>query len=894
METLFVVDASSYLYSAYFAIRNMTNEKGESTNALFGFIRSLVKLRKDFNPSYLIAVFDGPNNGKKRKELYPEYKAHRLVTPPDLRYQIDRAQTFCNLMGIPMLSIPNVEADDTMGSISIWAASHGSHVYLCSGDKDLGQLVNERVSILNTSKDNLILGPVQIEETYGVPPSLMVDYLAIVGDASDNVPGLPGFGPKTAAKYLRQFGSLDSLLENASAVTEVKKREILMEKGDLARLSRQLVTLDLEVSIPKESQFFALQEPHFEDLKKFYQEMNFRSLLKDLDTQTAQQVPQPERIVQYLLVDEEASFEALLTLLAKQKLICFSTEATDILPLKAELVGIGFGFESGRAWYVPANGKLGLQRVLEGIKPLFENSDLGFYSHNTKYDIHVLANYDIEVATVCFDTLLASYILNSHSRQHSLETLSLEHFGKAKTFLGDLLGKGKGSRLLKDIEIEQVSNYCCEEVDCTVRLKHLFEKQLEERKLTQLFYELELPLIKVLAGMERYGLYLNRPLLKELAIKINSQIDVLRRDIFALAGEEFNLNSPKQLVLIFEKLGIKTLKKTPTGNVRTDSEVLESIKAKYPIAGILLEYRGLEKLRSTYVESLPLEVNPKSGRIHCSFNQFIAATGRLSCQDPNLQNIPVRSELGREIRAAFCPQNKDWSYLASDYSQIELRLMAHFSEDPILLQAFLNGEDIHTHTASVIFGVPMKEVSKELRYQAKAVNFGILYGQQSFGLAQELGIDVKTAGEFIEMYFKRYIRVKEFVEACKEQARLTGKAITLTGRERLIPEILSKNMHLRAAAERLAVNTPLQGTAADLIKMAMLKISSHSPIPLRRLDLPKKGGMVLQIHDELVFELPDTELVRMEKVVRSAMENVVQLKVPLSVNVMIGKNWEQC
>lgn len=893
MDTLFVVDASSYLYSAYFAIRNMTNEKGESTNALFGFIRSLIKLRKDFNPTHLIAVFDGPNNGKKRKELYAEYKAHRLVTPPDLRYQIDRAQTFCNLMGVPMLSIPNVEADDTMGTIAVWASSQGAHVYLCSGDKDLGQLVNERVSMLNTYKDNFISGPAQIEESFGVPPSLMVDYLALVGDTSDNIPGLPGFGPKTAAKYLREFGSLDALLANASKVTEAKKREILMEKGDLALLSRQLVLLDLEVEIPRDSQFYTLQDPHSHDLKTFYQENNFRTLLKELESHPSQLTPTIET-VEYLLVDDASSFETLLKQLSEQQMICLSTESTDIHSLKAELVGIGFGVDPSKAWYVPTNGNLGLQRILQGLKPLLENSAIGFYGHNIKYDIQVMANYDIEVATVCFDTLLASYLLNSHSRQHSLDMLFVEHFGKTKIDIIDLLGKGKSSRMLKDVEIEKVAQYCCQEVDHIVRLKLLFEKQLKERHLTKLFYEIELPLIKVLASMERYGLYVNKSVLKDLSVKINAQIDVLRKEIYALAGEEFNLNSPKQLALIFEKLGIKTVKKTPTGNVRTDSEVLESIKEKYPIAGALLEYRGLEKLRSTYVESLPLAVNPKSDRIHCSFNQFIAATGRLSCQDPNLQNIPVRSELGREIRAAFCPQNEGWSYLAADYSQIELRLVAHFSEDPILLQAFLNGEDIHTHTASVIFGVPLNEVSKELRYHAKAVNFGILYGQQAFGLSQELGIDVKAAAEIIEMYFKRYTRVKEFIEACKEQARITGKAVTLTGRERLIPEILSKNMHLRSAAERLAINTPLQGTAADLIKMAMLKIAPHLPIPLRSVERPQNGAMVLQIHDELIFELPDNELEKMEKVVRSSMENVVELKVPLIVDVVVGKNWKEC
>lgn len=893
MDTLFVVDASSYLYSSYFAIRNMTNAKGESTNALFGFIRSLIKLRKDFNPTYLIAVFDGPNNAKKRIDIYPEYKAHRQATPQDLRYQIERAQTFCKLMGIPMLAIPEVEADDVMGSIAVLANSFDSNVYLCSGDKDLCQLVNDSVSILITSKDNLLIGPAQVEEIHGVPPHLIIDYLAIVGDSSDNVPGLPGFGPKTAAKLLQKFGSLDAILENPSQISEAKKREIFTQQGDLARLSRQLVTLDLNIEVPREKTFYALGEPSYADLKQFYQEMNFNTLLKELESQEAQKQNSIET-VEYTLVDDEASFSTLLHELAKQKAVCFDTETTDLNALKAKLVGIGFGFECGKAWYVPVNGALGLSKVLEGVKPLFENPEIAFYGHNIKYDLHVMANYDIEVATIGFDTLLASYLLNSHSRQHSLDALSLEYFGKVKIATSDLLGKGKNSLTMDQVDILKVCNYCCEDVDYTMRLKKILEEKVTQRNLTKLYYDLELPLVKVLASMERYGLYLDVESLKSLSQTINGQIATLRQEIFTIAGEEFNLNSTKQLITVFEKLNIKSFKKTPTGQMRMDSEVLESIKGKYPIAGKLLDYRSLEKLRSTYVETLPEDILPESGRIHCTFNQSVAATGRLSCQDPNLQNIPVRSELGRQIRQAFCPQQKEWSYLAADYSQIELRLLAHFSEDPILLHAFNNNEDVHAHTASVIFNVPLADVSKELRYQAKAVNFGIIYGQQAFGLAQELNIDVKVAAEFIEMYFKRYTRVKEFIESCKEQARQSGKAVTLTGRERLIPEILSKNTHLRTAAERLAVNTPLQGTAADLIKMAMLKIAPVLPFPLKRLSPPAVGGMVLQVHDELIFELPDCDLQEIEKVVRESMEGVAKLKVPLTVDIVIGKNWKEC
>jgi DNA polymerase I len=893
MDSLFVVDASSYLYSAYFAIRNMTNSKGESTNALYGFIRSLLKLRKDFNPTHLIAVFDGLNNAKKRVEIYPEYKAHRQSTPQDLRYQIDRAQTFCKLMGIPFLSLPEVEADDVMGSIAHFAEASTKHIYLCSGDKDLCQLVNDQISLLNTYKDNLVIGPQQVEEIHGVPPRLIIDYLAIVGDASDNVPGVPGFGPKTAAKLLQKFGSLDALLADPALISEPKKREVFLQNSALASLSRQLVTLDTSIHVPHEMQFYALAGPTYTELKEFYQSMNFMTLLKELEPQKPIAAKPPEKTT-YLLVDDEASFAELLAELSKANSICFETEMTSPSPLKTELVGIGFGIEPTKAWFVPMKGALGHEKVLQGLKPLFENPHLSFYSHHVKLDLHALANEGIEVVTIGFDTLLASYLLNSHSRQHSLEALTLEHFERIKMDISTLLGKGKHSLTMGEIDSAKLCAYSCESVDYTIKMKLLLEKQIEERGLHELFYDLELPLLRVLTSMERYGLFLDVPFLSTLSEFINSQIGSLREDIFAMAGEEFNINSTKQLIPIFEKLNIKTFKKTPKGQLRLDSEVLESIKDKYPIAGKLLEYRGLEKLRSTYVETLPGEINPKTGRIHCTFNQSVAATGRLSCQDPNLQNIPVRSDLGRQIRQAFCPQKEGWSYLASDYSQIELRLLAHFSEDPNLLHAFTNNEDVHAHTASVIFNVPLNEVSKQLRYQAKAVNFGIIYGQQAFGLSQELNIDVKSAAEFIEMYFKRYTRVKDFIEACKEQTRQTGKAVTLTGRERLIPEILSKNGILRAAAERLAVNTPLQGTAADIIKMAMLKLAKLLPFPLQSLTPPQVPGMVLQIHDELIFELPDNHIEGVMEMVRRTMEDVVQLKVPLIVDIVVGKNWKEC
>jgi DNA polymerase-1 len=887
MEKIFVLDASGYLYRSYFAIRNITNARGESTNALFGFIRSVLKLFKDFHPDHFVAVFDGPRNAKPREEIYAHYKAHRAEAPSDLFYQMDWARQFCELMGIPILNIPEVEADDTMGAVAKWAEHKGATVYLCTSDKDLAQMVSEKVFLLNTHKENLILGPKEVEETYGVPPQQIIDLLAMTGDSSDNIPGLTGFGPKTAAALLKQFGSLDYLLQHPQEVGG-KKQETLIHEADNALISRRLVTLHTNVEIPNDESFFKLQRPNVPILKEFYASMNFNTLIKELEQMEPQQSPQLEASVEYILVDEEKELTDLISYLAKQKEICFETETTDILPIKAELVGIGFCVEPKKAWYIPVNGRLGLQKVLEVLKPLFENPKISFYGHNVKYSYQVLANYGIKIHHVGFDTILASYLLNSQSRQHSLDHLSLEYFGKVKTPISSLIGKGKKIISMREVPIQQVCTYCCEDVDYTCRLKELLEKELHKRKLTHLLKEIELPLAKVLAGMERRGIYLDTPCLEKSSKEILHHIKSLEQEIYQLAGQEFNLNSPKQMSeILFTKLGIRPPKKTATGH-STNADVLEGLQGDYPIAGKLLEYRTLEKLRSTYLEILPQQINPKTQRIHCTFNQWVAATGRLSCQDPNLQNIPVRTEVGRQIREAFRPEKTGWSYLAADYSQIELRLLAHLSEDPSLLAAFKNNEDVHAYTAAIMYGVPIQMVTKEMRHSAKAVNFGVIYGQQAFGLSQELGISVKEAAAFIDTYFKRYSKVKDYVEYTKEQARKTGKAVTYTGRERAIPEINSPNGQLRIAAERLAINTPLQGTAADLIKIAMLKID-------KALEKEKTlGYMILQIHDELIFELPDFEIMTIEPIVRRIMEGVLELKVPLVVDITVGKNWKEC
>lgn len=896
MDKIFILDASGYIYRSYFAIGQMTNSKGQSTNALFGFARSVQKLIKDFKPTHLVAVFDGPNNASKRKALYPNYKAHRSDMPQDLYYQIAWAQEMCQLIGIPELMVPNVEADDTMGAVAVWAAAQGATAYLCTSDKDMCQLVNDKILILNTFKENLILDPQGVENQFGVRPDQIVDYLAILGDASDNIPGMAGFGTKTAVDFLKQFGTLDYILSHPEEMPGKKKQEIVVDQRENALLSRELLKLDLHVSFPQESEFFLMQKPQWQPLKEFYVDKNFSSLIRELDAQRVEfektgplpTEPKKEEKLAYHLVNDEQSFNQLVDFLSHQKEICIDVETTDTNPRLASLVGIGVGIAPHEAWYIPVNGFLHIDTVLKKLKPIFENPHIGFYGHNFKYDYHILSRYGIELKNIIFDTMMASYVLNSHSRQHSLEYLALEMLDKVAIPIQDLIGKGKKQLSMLDVPFDKICHYCCEDVDLTIQLKILLSKQLEERQLMGLYKEIELPLLPVLARMEKRGIYVDRNYLHDLSKQLATQIHQLEITIYDLAGETFNLNSPKQLSeILFTKLGIKPPKKTATGH-STNVEVLESLKDRYPIAEKLIEYRTLEKLRSTYVDNLPSMINPSTSRIHCTFNQSVAATGRLSCQDPNLQNIPVRTSVGRLIREAFLPQNEGWSYLSADYSQIELRLLAHLSEDPVLIEAFNSNQDIHTYTASLIFGIPLEAVTQEQRYQAKAVNFGIIYGQQAFGLSQGLGIDTKEASLFIKMYFQRYQKVKEFIEQSKESARKSGRAVTAFGRERLLPEITSSNGMIRATAERFAINTPIQGTQADLIKKAMLKIDE------RIIHEKMKGFMILQIHDELIFEVPQEELDAMSKLVQETMEGVMELKVPLVVDIHIGKNWKEC
>lgn len=889
MDKIYIFDAVNYLFRSYYAIGPMLNDKGQSTSALFGFIRTVQKLIRDFSASHLVCVFDGPDNKKARQTVYAEYKMHRKGAPEDLFPQFDLAYDYCEMAGIPTLCVEGVEADDTMATVALWAEKKGAKVFLCSSDKDLMQLVNDQIFLLQLHKDNLIVDAAKVRELFGVRPDQMLDLLAIMGDASDNIPGLEGFGPKTAAALLQEFGTLDNILAHPERVKGEKKQEILRTQQKEALMSRELATLHTRVEIPQDMEFYRIKETDKQQLSNFFQEMKFNTLLRELNEPkpVAPKISPAENQCKaalhlekhdYHLVDEEGELAALLERLAKVKEVGIDTETTDIHPLLAHLVGISFCTEPGEAWYVPLNGKLGKQRVVAALKTFFHSASCGFYGHNFKYDYHILENLHILIKKISFDTLLASYLLSPQTRRHNLDDLCLEKFKKVKVPLESLIGKGKHQISMRDVPIEKVKAYCCEDIDYTTRLKELFQEELREKKLDRILHDIELPLLPILAHMERTGIYLDVERLKVEGEKLIRELTKIKFQIYELAGEEFNLNSPKQLSeVLYQKLGLKA--KTTS----TSADVLEELAEEHPIVRHILEYRTLEKLRSTYVEALPHQVNPLTGRIHCTFNQSVAATGRLSCQDPNLQNIPIHSE----IRSCF-KSAPGCQFLGADYSQIELRLLAHFSEDPELTRAFQTGRDVHVHTASLVFGVPEDRVTPAMRSQAKTVNFGIVYGQSAFGLSKQLGISMREASDFIKTYFERYPRVLHYLEQCKSLARKTGCSTTLNGRLRPIPEIHNQNPSIRAAAERLAINTPLQGTAADLIKMAMIEIDRE----IRHRNL--KGKMILQIHDELIFEIPDSEVAVFEALVKEKMEQVMKLNVPVEVHIAVGKNWAEC
>ena len=880
MKTLYLLDAISLLFRSYYAIGPMTNNRGESTSALYGFIRSVQKVMKDFSPTHFVAVFDGPNNKQARLKIYKEYKGNREGMPEDLFPQLKLAHDYCRYAGIPYLSAEGVEADDLIGVIAKWAAKEEMKVFICSSDKDLCQLVTDRISILNIHKGNMLIDCAKVEELYGVKPEQIVDYLAIVGDHSDNIPGIPGLGPKNASALLREYGSLNNLLSKLDRLKSQKCAEKIRLYEKRVCMSRLLAQLISDLPFPAKESFYLIHSPDCENLITFYQEMNFNTLLKEMKNKESNLL-EKER-VDYEIVDDLDGLKNLIATLTTGAIVCVDTETQTLKPMQARLVGLAFSLHPKKAWYLPTNGKLGVQAVIDEITPLFENPAITFCGHNIKYDVHVLRNHGIHLKKIGYDTMVASYLLSPHKNRHSLDQLSLEEFQKVKTSIKELIGTGKKQISLFDLPIERVGKYCCEDVDYTCRLKDRFSKELGKKGVARVFNDIEMPLIPVLISMERYGIYLDQNQLRSMSQSLREKIDMIQQEIYNLAGEEFNIKSPKQLSgILFDKMKIPVKGKKKS----TRADVLDNLKDDYPIIKKILQFRGFEKLRSTYVEALPLQIDEDTGRIHCTFMQTVTATGRLSCKDPNLQNIPIRSEEGRKIREAFKPQREGWCYLSADYSQIELRLLAHMSKDPNLLAAFHNHQDIHASTAASIFDLPVDQVTKKMRVQAKTVNFGIIYGQQPFGLSEGLGIGIHDATEFIKAYFSHYPKVWEFLERCKERVCETGVATTMFGRKRPIPEIHSSNEIVRSAAKRLAVNTPVQGTQADIIKLAMIELHKV---------LAHKAHMILQIHDELLFELPEKDLSWVKGVVKEIMENIVSLSVPLKVNIVIGKNWGEC
>lgn len=886
MERIYILDAINYLFRSYYAIGPMTNPEGQSTSALYGFIRTVQKLIREFSPKNLVCVFDGPRNKESRIEIYEQYKAHRKVGPEDLYPQIDLAVSFCKMAGIPYLMIEGYEADDVMASIAL-KKKNLKEIYLCTSDKDLFQLINENTFILNVHKNNLVIDSKKVEEIYGISPKQMLDLLALMGDSADNIPGVEGIGPKTAASLLREFHTLDNILENTDKISG-KKGQILHEQKDLALMSKELATLITDVAIPIEDSFYTLKNPDIGALKEFYRKMHFLTLLKDFKESDEPATNKTEVKTDYQLIDTEDKLIKMCKDLDEKNELALDTETTFAHPLEAELVGIGLCAKEGKAFYIPYLGPIEKKKIHQYLDSFFANIERSFIGQNIKFDLHVLSQHGFAVKNVSFDTMIASHLINPQNRRHNLDQLALEHFDKKKIPIESLVGS-RGKKLsMKDVPLHQIAEYCCEDVDYTFRLKKLFTQKLKEKKLEDIFQKIELPLLPVLAKMEKNGIFLDTNQLKTMSKALNQELKILEKEIYQEVGREFNIKSPKQLSeALFIDLGLKCSKmnKAPTS---TAAKVLEELAEEAPVVSKVLEFRALEKLRSTYTESLIDERNPNTGRIHCTFNQAVTATGRLSCQNPNLQNIPVRSDRGRKIRGGFKPEKSDWVYLSFDYSQIELRLLAHFSKDAELIKAFRAKEDIHTHTASIVFDVPIEKVTKKMRSQAKTVNFGLLYGQGSFGLSKQLGISTKEAKSFIETYFDRYKNIKNYFDKCIQEVQEKGYSTTITGRRRPIPEINNKNSLIRSAAERLAINSPLQGSNADIIKIAMIEINK---------EMEKKalqGFLILQIHDELLFEVPEKEIEIFKKMVKEKMENAIELAVPLEIVIAVGKNWGEC
>ncbi len=921
-ETLYLVDGSSYIYRAYYAIRHLSSPSGFPTNAIYGFIQMLLKLLKDYNPRHVAVVFDAGRT-TFRTEMYPEYKANRAAMPDDLRLQMEPIREVVRAFNIPTLELQGYEADDIIGALAGRFAAQGGRVVVVTGDKDLMQIVTERVSLLDTMKGKES-GIADVIERFGVGPELVTDILGLAGDSSDNIPGVPGIGEKTAAKLIQEFGSLDQLLERADEV-KGKNGEKLREFREQALLSRRLATIECSVPLDVDLDTLSAQEPNQEVLNIFFKKHGFTSLIKEL---TAQATLSTEK---YHTITTTKQLETLIDGLERTGEFAVDLETTSLDPRLAEIVGLSFSFMDHEAYYIPvghvvackphshphphlegegtlfafnplpfqegerkgegvdlAPNQLPRDTVLNRLRPLLENPAVRKIGQNIKFDMQVLANNGVSLSGVWFDTMLASYLLNPSRQGHGLDSLAVEQLGHKMISYSDVTGKGRDQINFAEVPIDAASRYAAEDADATWLLRRKFEPLLVTDQLEELFHTVEMPLVPILAAMENHGVLLDSNLLAGLSADFAGRMSTLEGQVFLLAGQQFNLNSPKQLgEVLFERMGLKTGKKTKgkTG-WSTDNEVLTALAEEHEIVRLILDYRSVAKLKSTYTDALPRLVSPKSGRVHTSYNQTVTNTGRLSSSDPNLQNIPIRTEEGRRIRHAFIAP-PGHLILSADYSQIELRVLAHLSGDKVFCHAFANDEDIHTRTAAEIFGLFPEMVTPEMRRQAKTINFGIIYGQGAFSLAKQLGIARKTAEEFIAAYRERHSGAMAYLDSCIRQAEESGAVTTILGRRLPIPDIQSSNGNVLAFARRNAINYPIQGSAADIIKAAMIRVDSR--IRLEQL----QSRLIMQVHDELVFEVPEDELLKMERLVEEEMEHAVETRVPLKVDISYGANWSE-
>lgn len=918
---LILVDGSSYLYRAYHAFPPLTNSAGEPTGAMYGVLNMLRSLLLQYQPTHAAVVFDA--KGKTfRDELFEHYKSHRPPMPDDLRAQIEPLHAMVKAMGLPLLAVSGVEADDVIGTLAKEAAAAGRAVLISTGDKDMAQLVTPQVTLINTMT-NTILGPEEVQTKYGVPPELIIDFLALMGDSSDNIPGVPGVGEKTAQALLQGLGGLDSLYANPEKIAELSFRGAktmaakLEQSKEVAYLSYQLATIKTDVPLDLNSEQLEVQQPLVDELLELFKRYEFKRWTSDveagkwLQAKGAKPAVKPKETIQIEAEPEEEavalSFENYVTILDEETLqewigrlkkapvFAFDTETDSLDNLTASLVGLSFATEPGLAAYVPvahdyldAPDQLPRERVLELLKPLLEDEKLLKVGQNLKYDRGVLQNYGIELRGIAFDTMLESYILDSVSGRHDMDSLA-ERWLKHQTITFEAIaGKGKNQLTFNQIALEEAGRYAAEDADVTLQLHlKMWPKLQKYAGPLNIFQNIEMPLVPVISRIERNGVKIDPAVLHAHSQEITHHLAELEQKAHEIAGEPFNLSSTKQLqTILFEKQGIKPLKKTPGGAPSTSEEVLAELALDYPLPKVILQYRGLAKLKSTYTDKLPQMINPKTGRVHTSYHQAVTATGRLSSTDPNLQNIPVRNEEGRRIRQAFIAP-EDYLIVSADYSQIELRIMAHLSRDKGLLKAFAEGQDIHRATAAEVFGLPLESVSAEQRRSAKAINFGLIYGMSAFGLSRQLNISRKESQKYMDLYFERYPGVLEYMERTRKQAKEQGYVETLEGRRLYLPDINASNAARRAGAERAAINAPMQGTAADIIKRAMIAVDAWLQEEQPRVK------MIMQVHDELVFEVHKDDLDAVSQKIHHLMETSTKLDVPLLVEVGSGENWDQ-